>query len=113
MTTKERAGGERPLIALLTRPARRIGAKIASLRRGVRRSAGARELAQLDERLLRDIGLTRFEARAAACGLVRLPEPAPVDRPSGAEILPLQRRAIALRVDQATSAPPLKRAACE
>jgi hypothetical protein len=76
--------------------------------------AGARQLAQLDERLLRDIGLTRSQVHAAAYGLLRLREPSPVSHigapPTGAaNVVPLKRRAIAVRVDQAASAPLVKR----
>ena len=118
MSTAERTGGDRPRIALLSGHARRIRDKlIDTIRRRTRRRLRAHELAQLDDRMLRDIGLTRSEVRAAALGVLRLREPCPVI-PSGAlrrtdpaNVVRLKHRAIAVRVDQATSAPLVKHAA--
>ena len=117
MSMEQRARGKRSLVAQLIGPARRVcGQMIDALRRRARRRTGARQLAQLDDHLLRDIGLSRSQVHAAAHGLLRLCEPSPVSRigapPSGAaNVVPLKRRAIAVRVDQATSAPLVKRAA--
>jgi uncharacterized protein YjiS (DUF1127 family) len=111
MSMEERAGGNRSLVARL------IGLRIiGAMRRRGRRRVGARQLAQLDDRLLRDIGLTRAQVHAAACGLLSLGEPSPARHigapPTGAaNVVRLKRRAIAVRVDQATSAPLVKRAA--
>ncbi|MGH6896208.1 MAG: DUF1127 domain-containing protein [Geminicoccaceae bacterium] len=117
MSTEERAGGNRPLTAVLTGPARLVyDMVIDAMRRRARRRAGARRLAQLDDRLLRDIGLTRSDVHAAAYGLLRLGEHSPAGSmrapPSGpTNVVRLKRRAIAVRVDEATSAPLAKRAA--
>jgi uncharacterized protein YjiS (DUF1127 family) len=117
MSMQERAGDNRSLVARLIGSARRIcPGLIDALRRRARRRVGARQLAQLDDRLLRDIGLTRAQVHAAAYGLLRLREHSPASRigappTAAANVVPLKRRAIAVRVDQATSAPPIKRAA--
>ena len=117
MSMEERAGGNRSLVARLIGPARRICPRIiGAMRRRGRRRVGARQLAQLDDRLLRDIGLTRAQAHAAACRLLSLGEPSParhIGAPAtgAANVVRLKRRAIAVRVDQATSAPLVKRAA--
>jgi uncharacterized protein YjiS (DUF1127 family) len=47
--------------------------------RHARSRAGERSLAQLDDRMLRDIGLTRSQVHAAAYGLLKLGRPAPAD----------------------------------
>jgi len=118
MSTEECAGGNRPLTALLTGPARLVYEKVIDpMRRRARRRAGERRLARLDDRLLRDIGLTRSQVHAAAYGLLRLGEHSPAGStrappPSNpTNVVRLKRRAIALRVDEATSAPLAKRAA--
>jgi uncharacterized protein YjiS (DUF1127 family) len=114
---EQHARGNRSLMPRLIQSVRGVYARIIDVtRRAVRRRTGARQLAQLDERLLRDIGLTRTQAHAAAYGLLRLGEPAPASHvgappTAAATVVPLKRRAIAVRVDQATSAPLLKRAA--
>jgi uncharacterized protein YjiS (DUF1127 family) len=57
MSMEQRASGTRSLMARLIEPARRVCARIiAAMRRDGRRRTGARQLAQLEERLLRDIG---------------------------------------------------------
>jgi uncharacterized protein YjiS (DUF1127 family) len=117
MSMEQRARGKRSLVAQLIGPARRVcGQMIDALRRRARRRTGARQLAQLDDHLLRDIGLTRWQVHAAAHGLLRPSEPSRASHdgapPTGASnVVPLKRRAIAVRVDQATSAPLVKRAA--
>jgi uncharacterized protein YjiS (DUF1127 family) len=117
MSMEERTGGNRSLMARLIGSGRRVcETMIDAMRRDARRRIGARQLAQLDERLLRDVGLTRSQVHAAAYGLLRLGEPSRAShigaRPKGAaNVVPLKRRAIAVRVDQATSAPLVKRAA--
>lgn len=117
MSMAKRARGDRSLMASLIEPARRVCPKIIDvLRRRAGRRYGAQQLAQLDERLLRDIGLTPSQAHAAACGLLRLREPSPashIEAPpmSAAKVVCIKRRAIAVRVDRATSAPLVKRAA--
>ena len=117
MSMEKRASDNRPLLALLMGPARRLcGKMIDPMRRRARRRLGAQQLAELDDHLLRDIGLTRAQATAAACGLLRLRDPSPshieAPPPAGAgNVVPLKQRAIAVRVDEATVAPLLKRAA--
>jgi uncharacterized protein YjiS (DUF1127 family) len=110
----KRTGSNRPLIAILIGSARRLCERMIDRSR---RRTGAQQLAELDDHLLRDIGLTRSQAHAVAYGLQRLREPAassaietplPVD---ASNVVPLKQRAIAVRVDQATSAPLVKRAA--
>ena len=86
MSMEKRASDNRPLLALLIGPARRLWGK------------------------------TRSQASAAAYGLLRLREPSPrhieAPPPAGAgNVVPLKQRAIAVRVDEATVAPLLKRAA--
>jgi uncharacterized protein YjiS (DUF1127 family) len=117
MSMEERAGGKGSLMARLIEPARRVCPKmIDAIRRRARRRIGAQQLAQLDDRLLRDIGLTCSQVHAAAYGLLRLGVPSRASHigappTAAANVVPLKRRAIAVRVDQATSAPFVKRAA--
>jgi uncharacterized protein YjiS (DUF1127 family) len=117
MSMEQHAGGKGSLMARLIEPARRVCLKmIGAMRCRARRRLGAQQLAQLDSRLLRDIGLTRAQVHAAAYGLLMLRElssASRIDAPptAAATVVPLRRRAIAVRVDQATSAPLLKRAA--
>jgi uncharacterized protein YjiS (DUF1127 family) len=118
MSRQQSPGGDRPLRGLLSGPARLVYEKVIDpMRRRARRRVGVQELAQIDDRLLRDVGLTRAEVHGAAYGLLRLGEPSPAGRmgapPSTdpSNLVRLERRAIALRVDEATSAPPVKRAA--
>ena len=70
---------------------------IDPVRRHARSRAGERSLAQLDDRMLRDIGLTRSQAHAAAYGLLKLGRPAPADSArassSAAAAAPLAERA--------------------
>jgi uncharacterized protein YjiS (DUF1127 family)/chorismate-pyruvate lyase len=83
MRNQQRARGNRPLnppIAGLTHLV--YDNVIDRLRRHARSRGGERELARLDDRLLRDIGLTRSEIHAAAYGLLsgdRARGPAPQD----------------------------------
>jgi uncharacterized protein YjiS (DUF1127 family) len=69
MSTQRHVHDDRPLSALLAGPARLVYEYVIdSVWRQARRRARAQELAQLDDRLLRDIGLTRAEIHAAAYG---------------------------------------------
>jgi uncharacterized protein YjiS (DUF1127 family) len=117
MSMEERAGGKDWLMARLIEPARRGCPRVIdAMRRRARRRLGAQQLTQLDDRLLRDIGLTRAQVHAAAYGLLTLRKPSPeshIGAPpaAAANVVPLKRRAIAVRVDQATAAPFVKRAA--
>ena len=118
MSMEQRARDNRPLVALLIGPARRLcGKMIDPMRRRARRRIGAQQLAQLDDHLLRDIGLTRSQAHAAALRTAEATRAFPCEShrsapPTGAaNVVPLKQRAIAVRVDQATSAPLVKRAA--
>jgi uncharacterized protein YjiS (DUF1127 family) len=110
----KRTGSNRPLIAVLIGSARRLCERMIDRSR---RRIGAQQLAELDDHLLRDIGLTRSQATAAAYGLLTLGEPSTPSRieappPAGAgNVVPLKQRAIAVRVDEATAAPLVKRAA--
>jgi uncharacterized protein YjiS (DUF1127 family) len=114
MGMEKRASDNRPLLALLIGPARRFCERMIDRRR---RRIGAQQLAELNDHLLCDIGLTRSQAYAAAYGLLELREPAAPRRmeaspPTDAgNVVPLKQRAIAVRVDQATSAPLVKRVA--
>jgi uncharacterized protein YjiS (DUF1127 family) len=116
MGNQERAGGKRPLNVLLAGLAHLVHGKvIAPARRRARSRAGERELARLDDRLLRDIGLTRSQVHAAAYGLVGPGEGTSADvmraSRSGPDNVRLKRRAIALSVDGAMAAPLAERAA--
>jgi uncharacterized protein YjiS (DUF1127 family) len=116
MSDEQRAGDKRLLTALLGGPVRLIHEKVIDpVRRRARRRAGAWELARLDDRLLRDIGLTRSQVHAAAFGPVgpsgHSPADSPRARPSGpGNVVPLKRRAIAEPVDEPTPAPLARRA---
>jgi uncharacterized protein YjiS (DUF1127 family) len=67
------AGGNRPLDALIAGLAHLVyDHAIDSMRRQARWRAGKLELGRLNDHTLRDIGLTRSEIQAAACGLLRL-----------------------------------------
>ena len=71
MSTQQHVHGNRPLSALLAGLARLVYCHVIdSARRQARWRAGEGELAQLDDRTLRDIGLRRSEIHAVACGLL-------------------------------------------
>jgi uncharacterized protein YjiS (DUF1127 family)/chorismate-pyruvate lyase len=71
MSTQQHVHGNRPLSALLSGLARLVyDHVIDSVRRQARSRTGELELARLDDRTLCDIGLTRSEIHAAACGLL-------------------------------------------
>jgi uncharacterized protein YjiS (DUF1127 family) len=115
MSDRHRAGGRSRLSALLAGLACFVRDRVVDpMRRGARSRAGERELARLDDRLLRDIGLMRSQVHAAAYGRVR---PGVLSRadfmrapPSGSEdVVRLKRRAIASRVGEAAT--PLARRA--
>jgi uncharacterized protein YjiS (DUF1127 family) len=72
MGNQQRTGGKRPLNALFAGLAHFIHHKLTDpARRRARSRAGERELARLDDRLLRDIGLTRSQVLAAGYGPLR------------------------------------------
>jgi uncharacterized protein YjiS (DUF1127 family) len=80
MSKEQRAGGNLPLHALLSGAVRFVYETVIDpMRRHARRRAGARELARLDDRLLRDIGLSRSQVHAAAYGLIGPGERSPAD----------------------------------
>jgi len=117
MSNQQCAGGKSRLNALLAGLAHLIRDHLIDpLRRLARSRGGERELTRLDDRLLRDIGLTRSQVHAAAYGLLgpgglsradsmRAPPSEP------GNVVRLKRRAIALRVDEATAASLARRAA--
>jgi uncharacterized protein YjiS (DUF1127 family) len=117
MSDRHCVGGRSRLSALLSGLARLVRDRVVDpMRRRTRSRAGERELARLDDRLLRDIGLMRSQVHAAAYGRVgpgvlsRADSPrAPSSEPG--DVVPLKRRAIASRVDGATAAPRARRAA--
>jgi uncharacterized protein YjiS (DUF1127 family) len=116
MGNQQRTGGKRPLNALFAGLAHFIHHKVIDpARRRARSRAGERELARLDDRLLRDIGLTRAQVLAAAYGLVGPGERSSAEAlrasRSGSGSVRLKRRAIALSVDGAMVAPLAQRAA--
>jgi uncharacterized protein YjiS (DUF1127 family) len=89
---------------------------IDPVRRRARGRADAWQLARLDDHLLRDIGLTRAQVLAAAFGPAgpdrHLPLATPQARRWGpGNVVPLQRRADAERVDEGAAAPLARRAA--
>jgi uncharacterized protein YjiS (DUF1127 family) len=105
------------LNAVLTGVARLVRDRVVdAMRRGARWRAGERELARLDDRLLRDIGLMRSQVHASAYGRVG---PGVLSRADAARAKPsepdnvrcLKRCPIALRVDEAMAAPLARRAA--
>jgi uncharacterized protein YjiS (DUF1127 family) len=104
MGNQQRTGGKRPLNALFAGLAHLIHHKVTDpARRRARSRAGERELARLDDRLLRDIGLTRSQVHAAGYGLVGPGEGSSADAMrasrSGPDNVRLKRRAVALSVD--------------
>jgi uncharacterized protein YjiS (DUF1127 family) len=117
MSHRQRVVGNRRPNALLTGLAHFIHDNLVDpMRRLARSRGGERELARLDDRLLRDIGLTRAQVNAAAYGLVRLGEHSPADSmrapPSEAgNVVHLRRNGIASSVDEAAAAPLARRAA--
>jgi uncharacterized protein YjiS (DUF1127 family) len=69
MSNLQCVSGAKPLTVLLSAPVRFVYATMIDPVRGrVRGRAGVRELARLDDHLLRDIGLTRAQVHAAAFG---------------------------------------------
>jgi uncharacterized protein YjiS (DUF1127 family) len=71
MSTQQHVHDHRPLSALLAGLARLVYDQVIdSVRRQARWQAGGLELARLDDRTLRDIGLTRAAIDAATCGLL-------------------------------------------
>jgi uncharacterized protein YjiS (DUF1127 family) len=92
------------LDAFLAGLARVIRSKVIDpVRRGACSRAGKEKLARLDDRMLRDIGLTRSQVHAAAYGLIRLGEPSRAGCP--------KHPALASGVDRTTPVPPAERAA--
>jgi uncharacterized protein YjiS (DUF1127 family) len=116
MSDQHRAGGSRPPNVRLAGLARLVYRKVIdSLRPDVRVRAGEEELARLDDRLLRDIGLTGSGIHAAAYGLA---EPGEHSLTSSLRASPSergnvrpQRRAGGLNIAGAPAAPPAGRAA--
>ena len=117
MSDQHRVGGRSRLSALLAGLACLVRDRVVDpMRRGARSRAGERELARLDDRLLRDIGLMRSQVHAAAYGRVG---PGVLSRadsmrapPSGSgDVVRLKRRAIASRVGEAAATPLARRAA--
>jgi len=96
MSNQRRARGNQ-VSALLAGLAGLVRGKvIGPVRRHASSRGGQRELARLDDHLLRDIGLTRSQAHAAAYGLLRLgkcPEDASRAPPSGATAPRLAKQA--------------------
>jgi uncharacterized protein YjiS (DUF1127 family) len=102
------------MILHLPKSLSRLGPRIAfeSMVRRLRCRAAERELRQLDDRTLRDIGLTRGEIHAAAYGLLPVDhlsktrsKPQPTERKPG-RVAPMARRlAAALCLTLAMSAP--------
>jgi uncharacterized protein YjiS (DUF1127 family) len=117
MSDRHRVGGRSRPNALLAGLARLVRDHVIDpMWRGARSRVGEGELARLDDRLLRDIGLMRSQVHAAAYGRVG---PGVLSRahsmqapPSGpADARCLKRCDIALRVDEAMAAPLARRAA--
>ena len=117
MSDQHRVGGRSRLSALLAGFACLVRDRVVDpMRRGARSRAGERELARLDDRLLRDIGLMRSQVHAAVYGRVG---PGVLSRadsmrapPSGSgDVVRLKRRAIASRVGAAAAIPLARRTA--
>jgi uncharacterized protein YjiS (DUF1127 family) len=117
MSDRHCEGGKARPNALLASLARLVRDQVVDpLRRRTRSRAGEGELARLDDRLLRDIGLMRSQVHAAAYGRVGPGVLSRADatraKPSASgNVLRLKRRAIAPRVDGAAAAPLARRAA--
>jgi uncharacterized protein YjiS (DUF1127 family) len=115
MSNRQYVSGNRLFYALLSSPVRLVyDALIDPVRRRARGRTGARELALLDDHLLRDIGLMRAQVHAAAFGPIgpkwRAPaDPAPAC-PGGGNVVRLVPRAGADHVAPAP-APLARRAA--
>jgi uncharacterized protein YjiS (DUF1127 family) len=110
MSNTNSIGANRSLTALLSGPVRLVYERVIEpIRRHARWRGGERELARLDDRLLRDIGLTRSQVHAAAYGLVGRGGNSAADSmrasPPANSNVRLKRRAMALRVDGAMAAP--------
>jgi uncharacterized protein YjiS (DUF1127 family) len=118
MSNQQGAGLKRPLSnAFLHSPVRFIYETVIDpVRRRARGRADAWQLARLDDHLLRDIGLTRAQVLAAAFGPTgpdrHLPLATPqASWPGPGNVVRLQRRADAERVDEVAAAPLARRAA--
>jgi uncharacterized protein YjiS (DUF1127 family) len=118
MSNQPSASLKRPLSnTFLHSPVRLIYETVIDpVRRRARSRAEARQLARLDDHLLRDIGLTRAQVLAAAFGPAGPDRHLPVanlqPRWLGpGNVVPLQRRADADRGDQVAAAPLARRAA--
>jgi uncharacterized protein YjiS (DUF1127 family) len=117
MSNRHCMGSKSRLRVLLASLARLVHDHVIDpMRRGARSHAGERELARLDDRLLRDIGLMRSQVHASAYGRVG---PGVLSRADAARAKPsepdevrcLKRCPIALRVDETMAAPLARRAA--
>jgi uncharacterized protein YjiS (DUF1127 family) len=107
---------EKHLDTLLARLALIIRGKVIEpVRCAARLRAGREELARLDDRMLRDIGLTRSQLHATAYGLLRLGQYSIVHStrvpPAEAAGARLKRRSTVPSVGGATAAPLAERAA--
>jgi uncharacterized protein YjiS (DUF1127 family) len=116
MSNEQCAGDNRPLSALLSSPVRLVYETVIDpMRRPARRRADVRELALLDDRLLRDIGLTRSQVHAAAYGLVGPGEGSSAGAMRASRSargnVRVKRRAVALSVDEAMARPLAERPA--
>jgi uncharacterized protein YjiS (DUF1127 family) len=117
MSHRRRVVRNRRLNALLRGLAHLIHDNLVGpMRRLARSRGGERELARLDDHLLRDIGLTRAEVHAAAYGVIRLGEHSPGDsmrapQSEADNVVRLKRSATGSSVDEAAAAPPARRAA--
>jgi uncharacterized protein YjiS (DUF1127 family) len=82
MSNKKGVGANRSLTAFLGGPVRLVYERVIQpMRRHARWRGGEREFALLDDRLLRDIGLTRSQVLAAGYGPLR-PASVPLRMPS-------------------------------
>jgi uncharacterized protein YjiS (DUF1127 family) len=117
MRNLQYVSGNKTLAARFSGPVRLVYETVIDpVRRRARMRAGARELARLDDRLLRDIGLSRSQVLAAAFGPVGASGHSRADlgraSPSGPDnVVRLGRLASAERGDQSAALALARRAA--